>query len=89
MVMKVKPGPAEGFRLKANTAGMIIKPPRIEAAVVRNVIQAQPLKRLVSRDRYEPYVSMQPHPMQIEKNVKPMADKRLSKLKASGFQAKR
>ena len=31
----------------------------------------------------------QPQPMQSEKNVKPMAERRLSQLKASGFQLKR
>ena len=40
IVTNVNPGPAVGLRLKANTAGMTIKPPRTADKMAKNAIQA-------------------------------------------------
>ena len=54
IVTKVSPGPAAGSRWKANTAGITIRAPRIEAAVVSPTICAQDFRMRLPCGRYEP-----------------------------------
>ena len=54
IVMKVRSGPPAGSRPKANTAGMIMRPPRTEEMTERIITQVQLFTMLARWLRYEP-----------------------------------
>ncbi|MNT87224.1 hypothetical protein D3C72_2276110 [compost metagenome] len=48
MVMKVSPGPADGSKPKANTAGSTISPARKQVSTVSAITHSEELSRLAS-----------------------------------------